>query len=197
MTAVAGYRQPPDGTQTDAIGDVALAVTWLQRHAVKVGGAPSCTVVIGHSAGALLAAHLAYDPQHLRGHGGKPVHAVALLGGLYDPEALLPHLDGDDAEGFQALYGRNKVARARWDVLRRVQGGIAPTLVLAGTKEEPSLQAQFRAMVGVLQATGAPHESALLTGEDHMDLVPVDAKPVLDRLKPWLAAVAARCKSLP
>ena len=47
------------------VEDAAHAVAWARTHAAEYGGDPQKLFVIGHSAGAYLAALLALDPEYL------------------------------------------------------------------------------------------------------------------------------------
>jgi acetyl esterase/lipase len=49
--------------------DVAAAVAWVHDHVAEYGGDPDSIAVVGHSAGAQLAATIATDPARLGAHG--------------------------------------------------------------------------------------------------------------------------------
>ena len=66
--AVTNYRLWP-ATHPDHIEDAAAAFAWLHAHASEHGGNPDQVFVLGHSAGAYLAALLAVDGRYLGAHG--------------------------------------------------------------------------------------------------------------------------------
>lgn len=86
------YRLYPQVRFPQFIEDGALAVNWVHEHAAEFGGDPGAIFLMGHSAGAHLAATLALDPRYLRKVGGDSswVRGWIGLSGPYalDPEAI-------------------------------------------------------------------------------------------------------------
>jgi arylformamidase len=113
LFASVGYRLDPSVTPREQGADVAAAVAWLHAHAADHGGAGDSIFLIGHSAGAHLAALVATDARLLTRHGLEPtaLRGVVLLDGAgYDvprqiAAARLPPLErlyrfafGDDPQ---------------------------------------------------------------------------------------------------
>jgi acetyl esterase/lipase len=92
MTVSINYRLSPAVQHPAHIDDVAAAVAWVHDHISAYGGDPDRIVVMGHSAGAHLAALVAADPRRLAAHG-KPLStikaAILLDGAAYDLPSLL------------------------------------------------------------------------------------------------------------
>ena len=65
VTVVPDYRLYPDVRFPAFIDDGALAVRWVRENAAEHGGDPARIVLIGHSAGAHLAAMLAFNRVYL------------------------------------------------------------------------------------------------------------------------------------
>jgi acetyl esterase/lipase len=65
VTAVVNYRLTPEVAHPAHVRDAAAAVAWAKQHAADYGGDASRLFVIGHSAGAYLAALLATDEHYL------------------------------------------------------------------------------------------------------------------------------------
>ena len=65
VTMVINYRLSPSVTHPAHVEDAAHAVAWARSHAAEYGGDPKKLFVIGHSAGAYLAALLTLDPKYL------------------------------------------------------------------------------------------------------------------------------------
>lgn len=63
------YRFVPDVTLQQMMGDVAKAIRWVHGHARQYGGDPSAIYVMGHSAGAHLAALVCTDNRYLKAEG--------------------------------------------------------------------------------------------------------------------------------
>jgi acetyl esterase/lipase len=81
------YRLQPGVTYQDQAGDVAKAIGWVHSHAAEFGGDPAKIYLMGHSAGAHLAALVSTDERYLKAAGLKPadVAGVVLLdGAAYD-----------------------------------------------------------------------------------------------------------------
>jgi acetyl esterase/lipase len=64
------YRLYPSVRFPDFVDDGALALKWAREHAAELGGDPRSIFIMGHSAGAHLAALLALDERYLRNVGG-------------------------------------------------------------------------------------------------------------------------------
>ena len=103
MTIVADYRVYPEVVFPKFIEDGALAVKWARDHAAQSGGNPNRLFLMGHSAGAQIAAMLALNKQYLRAAGADPLPIAGLIGlaGPYDflplKKARLKTIFGDPA----------------------------------------------------------------------------------------------------
>ncbi len=65
VAVIINYRLSPGVSHPAHVEDAAHAVAWARTHAAEYGGDPHKLFVIGHSAGAYLAALLAMDPKYL------------------------------------------------------------------------------------------------------------------------------------
>ena len=85
VVVVPDYRLYPDVRFPDFIGDGARAVRWARRNATEFGADPGLIFLVGHSAGAYIAAMLALDKTQL-----DPASLAALAGmvGLAGPLRL-------------------------------------------------------------------------------------------------------------
>ncbi|MCW3847153.1 alpha/beta hydrolase [Sphingomonas sp. LB-2] len=83
VVAVPDYRLVPEVRYPDFVRDGAAAVRRAMAHASEYGGDDGRIVLIGHSAGAYIAAMLALDPEWL-GDGREAVRGFAGLAGPYD-----------------------------------------------------------------------------------------------------------------
>jgi arylformamidase len=63
------YRFHPDVTVKQITGDCAKAIRWAHDHAKEIGGDPQRIIVMGHSAGAHLAALVCTDESYLKAEG--------------------------------------------------------------------------------------------------------------------------------
>jgi len=80
------YRLYPQVTFPTFVDDGALAVRWTHEHAAKFGGDPRQLFLMGHSAGAHIAALLTLDKRYLESQGLSTtiIRATAGLSGPYD-----------------------------------------------------------------------------------------------------------------
>jgi acetyl esterase/lipase len=63
------YRLVPSVQFPENIRDVAAAIAWVYRNVAQYGGDPNCLFVMGHSAGAHLAALVSVDEKYLKAEG--------------------------------------------------------------------------------------------------------------------------------
>lgn len=85
--AAINYRLVPNATVEQQAEDVAAALASLRRDADRLGIAPNRIILIGHSAGAHLAALVGTDPRYLAAHAipFEAINGVILLDGAgYD-----------------------------------------------------------------------------------------------------------------
>lgn len=84
VTVVPDYRTYPDVRFPAFVEDAAAAVAWVRKNITRYGGDPDRIVLAGHSAGAHIAALLAYDHHYLKA-AGVPMASIAGLVGLAGP----------------------------------------------------------------------------------------------------------------
>jgi arylformamidase len=65
----ANYRLRPDATIDQMAQDLAKALAWVRNNIARYGGDPGQVIVMGHSAGAQLAALLCTDESYLKAEG--------------------------------------------------------------------------------------------------------------------------------
>src|SRR4029079_7163225 len=64
-----GYRLLPNVEMLDIFHDVAKSLHWVHDHIAELGGDPNRILVMGHSAGAQLAALISIDDRYLKAEG--------------------------------------------------------------------------------------------------------------------------------
>ncbi|MCB1771865.1 MAG: alpha/beta hydrolase [Candidatus Competibacteraceae bacterium] len=89
LVIVPDYRLYPEVTYPAFLQDAARAVAWTFQNAAHYGGDPGQIYVMGHSAGAYIAAMLAYDPRWLAAESQTPERLAGFIG-LAGPYAFLP-----------------------------------------------------------------------------------------------------------
>jgi acetyl esterase/lipase len=93
IVVVPDYRLYPEVRFPDFLVDGAKALRWTHDNVAILGGDPQRLFVMGHSAGAHIAAMLALDPQWLDGVGLNAARDIAGLIGISGPYDFLPLRD--------------------------------------------------------------------------------------------------------
>lgn len=80
------YRLAPDASLSDIVSDAHLALTWLRAQATELGFNPDKIILVGHSAGAHLAAMLMAGEMLMT--SDRAPMAALLISGVYDLEPV-------------------------------------------------------------------------------------------------------------
>lgn len=178
VVVVPNYRLHPAAKMADALTDVAAAVAWTQVNATlwdaatngatagdRSGAAPSAdgVVVIGHSAGAHLAAMLATDGRWLHGAGAKPLAGFAGFAGPYD---FLPLTDPVlmDYFGPPDRYPESQPVNF-------VTPRTPPAFLVHGTDDHVVEPRNTTALAQKLRDAGVPVQLFMLAGEGHAQVL--------------------------
>lgn len=102
IAVVPDYGKFPAVQFPDFVSDAALAARWVIDHSAELDGDPRRTFIMGHSAGAQIAALLALDPRYLRAQGLGPTQLRGMIG-LAGPYDFFPFTDADVAEVFASV----------------------------------------------------------------------------------------------
>lgn len=169
------YRMSPEVTMKTIIEDAMGAVIWAKDHAEEYGGDPARVAVAGHSAGGHLAAMIAtacgdsyFRPayQSRKGNDCK-VQAAIPVSGVYD---FGPHLEKDGPERWAEIFGAPPQADPRLyqkcSPVTYLRPDLPPQLVMWGEKD--FLRQDNETWVKQLNAVGAPVESYMQPGVDHL-----------------------------
>ncbi|BAN22359.1 alpha/beta hydrolase [Caballeronia insecticola] len=128
VTVAPDYRVFPDTIFPGFVDDAAAAVRWTRDHAREFGADPGRIVVMGHSAGAHIAALVATDPRYLAAHGMSKASLAGMIG-LAGPYAAIPPREPHMAEIFPATL------RGRTLPIDFVTGNEPPMLLATGTAD--------------------------------------------------------------
>jgi acetyl esterase/lipase len=129
VAVVPDYRIYPQARYPDFIDDGALAVRWAKDNARRFGGDPEKLFVMGHSAGAHIAAMLAVDATWLAKVAMIPARDLAGLIGLAGPYDFLPLRD----EVRIVIFGGAN--RPETQPIFHVTPGAPPALLLTGGRD--------------------------------------------------------------
>jgi acetyl esterase/lipase len=186
-----GYRVGPAGRYPAMLEDGALALAWARDHAAAHGGDPARVAVMGHSAGAYIAAMLGLERQWL-GRAGVEDGFVKGVVGLSGPYDFFPWTSDSARNAFGHVADP-----AQTQPVAYARGDAPPMLLLTGDSDTTVRPRNSRALAKALGAAGVPTEAVVLGGVDHSGTVMKLAAPfsrdrrVLDPVLTFLAARTA------
>jgi len=171
--ASANYRLVPQATVEHQAADVASAIAWLRANATQEGLDPGRIVLMGHSAGAHLAALVGTDPRYLQA-AGVPMSAikgiVLLDGAGYDVPSQASAEMNLVKPMYEAAFGNDPKRQASLSPTRHATApNVARWLILPIERRQDS-QAQSKGLAEALNRTGASAAVVVVPGESHGSL---------------------------
>ncbi|MEO7504680.1 MAG: alpha/beta hydrolase [Sphingomicrobium sp.] len=155
--ASVNYRLVPAATVEQQAGDVASAVAYLRAHAIERGLDPDRIVLMGHSAGAHLAALVASDPAYFKAAGVPmaAVRGVVLLDGAGYNVTQQMARPGNMVSGmYDAAFGRDPRRQAALSPTRHAAApNVADWLIMPVATRRDST-AQSSALAAALTRAG-------------------------------------------
>ena len=169
----ANYRLVPQATVEQQGADIASIVAWVRSHAAAEGLDPDRIVLMGHSAGAHLAALEGTDPRYLAAVGVpiSAVKAVVLLDGAgYDIAAQMARPGNPVAGMYDAAFGKEPARQqALSPTLHAAAPNVANWLILPIDRRDDS-KAQSEGLAAALRRAGASAKVVPIPGESHASL---------------------------
>jgi len=161
-----GYRLLPEVEMLTIFRDIAKSVRWVHDHIAEHGGDPKRIFVMGHSAGAQLAALISIDDRYLKAEG-LPLSiikgCVPVDGDTFDVPAIIEVAETRcRAHGFplptfghRQKFGNDPVKHRDYSAVTHVAKGkgIPPFLILH-LAEHPDVAAQAQRLETVLKDAG-------------------------------------------
>lgn len=164
----ANYRLLPKVPMEVLISDVAKALGWVHRNIEKHGGDPKRIFVMGHSAGAQLAALLCIDQRYLQAEN-VPASVlrgcVPVDGDTYDLPAIIVTAEMRQTVhglplpefGHRVKFGNDPKKHLDFSAVTHVAKGKAiPPFLILHVAGHPDVTAQARRLANVLQASEIP-----------------------------------------
>jgi len=162
------YRLLPKVEMGVLIRDVAKSLGWVHRNIVQYGGDANRIFVMGHSAGAQLAALLCIDERYLKDEG-VPFSAlkgcVPVDGDTYDIPAIITTAEIRQTVhglplpefGHRVKFGNDPKKHKDFSAVTHVsQGKGIPPFFILYVAGHPDVTAQARRLAGVLDASKVP-----------------------------------------
>lgn len=162
------YRLLPKVEMLTIFQDVAKSLGWVYHHIAAYGGDPNRIFVMGHSAGAQLAALMCIDERYLKAEG-VPFSAlkgcVPVDGDTYDLPAIIEtvetrlraHGEAPPKFGHRAKFGPDSEKLRDYSAVTHVEKGkgIPPFLILY-VADHPDTSAQARRLARALKDADVP-----------------------------------------
>ncbi len=149
VAIVPDYRKFPSTGLDGFMADAASAVAWARAHAGEHGGDPERIVLMGHSAGAHLAALLATNASWLGAHQIKPKDLCGVVG-LAGPYDFLPLTGPKLIE----IFGTERDEQLRSQPTHFVDGDEPPMLLLHGAADTTVGQHNTENLARKLESAG-------------------------------------------
>ncbi len=188
-TVIPDYRLFPQVKFPSFVEDAARAYAWVHTNLAALSGDWRPIVVIGHSAGAHIAALLALDSRYLSANGTALTRPAGFVG-LAGPYAFDPTTYPTTAEIFTPA-APSQDARPISFVSERAP----PALLLHGTKDKTVGLWNTRALADALQARGKDVRKIELEGIGHAGLMLAISRPLRWRA-PVLREIVAFVNSI-
>jgi acetyl esterase/lipase len=182
VTLVPDYAVFPPAKFPEFIEDGARAVAFAHAQAREFGADPARLVLMGHSAGAHIAAMLTFDPQWLAGVGLEAGRDVAGFVGLAGPYDFLP-IDG---RILQRIFGGAN--RPETQPINFVTGREAPSLLLTPKRDALVDPGNSERLAAKIRDLGGSVEERAYARVNHYSLIGSFA-PGLRMLAPALRDV--------
>jgi acetyl esterase/lipase len=165
VTIVINYRLSPRVAHPAHVEDAARAVAWARTHAAQHGGNPRKLFVIGHSAGAYLAALLATDARYLAPYQMKPADLAGVV-----PVSAFFYVDrpGVAPDRPKDVWGTDPAAWKAASPAAYLGTGVPPMLLLYADGDDPWRRQQQADFVADLKKAGGPGlEARMIAGRNH------------------------------
>lgn len=165
------YRFAPQVTVKEMTGDIARALRWVQDHAREYGGDPKSIFVMGHSAGAHLAALVCTDERYLKAEG----LPLSILKGcvpvdvsVYDITKRLKDGGAVAPDTFKAVFGESEEAyRELSPVTHVARGKDIPPFLILHVADRPETKAQSHWLSDKLKEAGVYARVVAAEGTTH------------------------------
>jgi acetyl esterase/lipase len=164
------YRFVPSVTVDQIAGDVAKAIRWTHDHARDYGGDPDTILVMGHSAGAQLAALVCTDDRYLKAEK-LPLSiikaCVPVDGDTYDVPMQIKTVEEKRARSYRMSFGDEASQKNLSAVTHVAKGKNIPPFLILHVADHPETRAQSQRLVKVLQAAGISARAFPAEGKNH------------------------------
>jgi acetyl esterase/lipase len=188
VAVIPDYRVYPEAKFPDFIEDGAAAVSWVRNHIGNFGVAASRLFLMGHSAGAHIAAMLALNPHYLA-QAGMSAHKLTGFIGIAGPYDFLPLKSPRLIKIFGWSNGIPETQPVNF-----VSPGAPPALLLHGARDKIVGPHNTKHLAQRLREAGDRVEDKIYPDFKHIKILIVlaspfqDGEPVMDDIVQFIRA---------
>jgi acetyl esterase/lipase len=162
------YRLLPEVDMGTIIRDIAKSIHWVHDHIAEYGGDPKRLLVMGHSAGAQLAALVSIDERYLKAEGldlSIIKACVPVDGDTYDVPAIIEtaetrrrvHGEPQTKNGHREKFGNDPEKHRDFSAVYHVTSGKGiPPFFILHVANHPDTTAQAHRLGAALKEAGVP-----------------------------------------
>jgi acetyl esterase/lipase len=165
------YRMLPDVSLGEMMSDVASALRWVRDSISKHRGDPDRLFVMGHSAGAHLAALICTDGRYLTA-AGVPLKAlrgcIPIDVSAYDIPKRIRDLDDGISKNFRSVFGTDEVVQREFSPITYVrEGAVIPPFLILHVASRSDTRAQAHGLADALKRHGFTASVVAGEGKTH------------------------------
>lgn len=164
------YRLFPDATAKQMMDDLARSLRWVVDHAKDYGGDPNTIFVMGHSAGAHLAALLCTDDRYLKAQG----LSLSIIKGCVPVDVAVYDIPKRVSEGklgtgnYVAVFGATEEQQKDLSpVAHCASGKSIPPFLILHVADRPDTKSQSEWFAARLKEAGVPAKVVAGEGKTH------------------------------
>jgi arylformamidase len=193
------YRLVPAVTVKDIMADLAQSLRWVRDHAAEYRGDPNSLIIMGHSAGAHLAALLCTDDRYLKAAGAPMTSlkgCVPLDVSAYDIPKRIHDVDDGISNTFKTIFGTEEAAQREVSPVHHIaKNKHIPSFLILHVASRDDTKAQAHWLAGKLTEANIAAHVVAAEGKTHgtisSDLGGADDPPTLELWK-FLREVTGR-----
>ena len=139
----------------------------------QYGGDPGTLFLMGHSAGAHLAALLTVDRRLLEAHGvpESAIHGLIFVSGVADLNEHVGSTVFTSREFVEEAFGTTAEELAEASPITYVRAGLPPALVIVAESDPPGLRDQGKTLADALRDNDNESRLISVKGRDHFSIV--------------------------
>ncbi|MDM7954906.1 alpha/beta hydrolase [Blastomonas sp.] len=168
--ASAGYRLLPEVPVEQQAEDVAAALRKLVAESRALGIDPDRIVIMGHSAGAHLAALVATDPDYLKADMARIKGVILLDGAAYDVARQMQDQPLIAKQLYTPAFGTAPARQARLSPITHSAAPNAGQWLIMHVANRKDAAVQSNALGAALRAAGSRADVRSVEGENHMTI---------------------------